>query len=137
MVVPEFNWIAIVAAVVAAMALGFFWFSPVGFMKQWMRGIEKTPEQVHRKSPVLPLSIMVVMTLISVIGIATLWDWMGRDGIVGGLIAGAFLWVFAILPVKLNDVNFEGRPFILFPVSAGFYLLNYLLMGAVIGAIGV
>ena len=88
------------------------------------------------KSPVKPMLIMLVMTVISALGIATVYEWIGTFNITGGLIAGAFLWVFAVMPVKMNDVMFEGRPFILFPFGAGFYLVNNLLMGAIIGLFG-
>jgi len=136
MILPQINWIAILVAVVAACALGSLWFSPIGFMKQWLRGIEKTEEQMRAKSAVVPMVIMVVMTVVMALGVATLYDWLGSYNVVGGIMAGAFLWVFAIMPVKVNDMNFEGRPFIIFPTNAGFYLLNFILIGAVIGLFG-
>ena len=43
---PEINLIAVLLAAVAMMAVGFFWYSPKGFGKQWMQLSGITPDKI-------------------------------------------------------------------------------------------
>lgn len=136
MVFPPIDWIAFVVAIVAVMALGSIWYSPIAFMRPWLRGIGKTQDQITKKQQSTAMGLMVLTTILSVLGVAILYGWLGRGGVGAGLLAGGFLWVFVGLPQRVNDIAFEGRSWILLPISGGYYLISHLLIGLVFGLFG-
>ena len=59
---PQINWLAVLAAAVAAFLLGGLWFSPALFARQWVAALGKKPEEMGMPGPSMALSF--VMTLI-------------------------------------------------------------------------
>ena len=57
------NWLAVLAAAVAAFLLGGLWFSPAMFAKQWMAALGKTKEQVGMPGPSMALSFVVTVVM--------------------------------------------------------------------------
>ena len=46
---PEINWIAVIAATIAAFAVGALWYSPLPFVRQWQQeiGLRRIPKTPH------------------------------------------------------------------------------------------
>lgn len=69
------NWIAVLAAAIAAMALGFLWYSPVLFAKPWAREMDydlndKTKMEEMRKGAGRAYGGSLVASLISAFTLA-------------------------------------------------------------------
>jgi hypothetical protein len=131
---PHVELLAVLAAAVAAMAVGLAWYSPALFLAPWLRGIEKTRDRVGR--PGAALALTFATAVLGALGVAVLYDWLGRGGVARGIGAGAFLWLVAALPVTVTGAALAKRPWLLVPVDAGFYLAGYLVSGAVVGLFG-
>jgi len=58
------NVLAVVVSALAALVVGFVWFSPPLFEKMWLAGIGKTREEVAGQSPARFLIAFVAGTLI-------------------------------------------------------------------------
>lgn len=59
---------------------------------------------------------------------------MNVSGIMGGLQAGWWNWLGFVAPTTVGMVLWEGKPWKLWIITAGFYLLSLLLMGVILGA---
>ncbi|TLZ78252.1 MAG: DUF1761 domain-containing protein [Methanobacteriota archaeon] len=54
-------------------------------------------------------------------------------GIAGGLIVGLLVWFGFLLTTGVSGAIFEGRSGKLVGINQGFWILSYLLMGAILG----
>ena len=82
------NWIAVVVAAVASMALGFVWYMVLG--TQWMGALGKTREQIMASgNQAAPFIIAFLMQLVMAYSLALFVPkLMGSTSIVNGLIVG-------------------------------------------------
>lgn len=137
------NYIAILTAAIAGMAIGFVWFSPALFGNLWMRiiGADKlTREELgRRQQEVKPyFAVMFIGTLISSAVLAKLITWTGAISLLGGgLRVAVWVWIGFALPYALGEAIFGGRDKdLLWPtffVQAGHRLVALLVMGAILG----
>ncbi|HEY9481212.1 MAG TPA: DUF1761 domain-containing protein [Candidatus Paceibacterota bacterium] len=126
------NWWALLSSMVASVVLGFIWYGPL-FGKKWMA---LTGIQMPAEKP--PFSTMVKPIVISLVG-ALFASFILSSGIETsdlkiGLLAGFFAWIGFIVPVHLNFVAWEGKPWALFAIQAGYWLVLLAIMGAIIAA---
>ncbi len=137
------NYLAVLAAAVAAMIVGFVWYSPGLFGKIWMRiigkdKIGKKESEKMRKDTRPYFAIMFVATFISAAVLAWFIVWLDAATLGGGLRMGFWAWLGFALPFATGDALFSGRDKILirpmFLVQAGHHLVGLLVMGAILGA---
>ena len=128
------NWVAIIVAVVANMALGFLWFSPVLFVKPWMA---MRPDKAAPSGNASPL--LYVITAAGALVSAITLDWIiglaGVRTLAGGAIIGLYAGLGFVAPAILSDNLFNERPFKLYLIVAGFPVVGLLVMGAILGAL--
>jgi hypothetical protein len=126
------NWWAIVASIVASVVLGFIWYGPL-FGKQWMAlsGIAMPAERPPFSKMVKPITLSLVGTLFAsyVLSAGVV------GGALGGMLAGFFAWIGFVVPVNLNFVAWEGKPWTLFAIHAGYWLVLLVAVGAIIGGV--
>ncbi|MGB3909028.1 MAG: DUF1761 domain-containing protein [Pseudolysinimonas sp.] len=123
------NWLGVAVAGVVAMVIGGLWYGLV-FAKPWQRAAGVTDEQLTRGAP-LAYGASLLLALVMAIVLAPL--------IAGG---GALFGTFAGLAVGLGWVAtslgmialFERRPFAHWAVNAGYAIVSYTAMGAILGA---
>lgn len=128
---PYVDGLAVLAAAAASVVLGFVWFSKPLFMGMWLRSIGKSEEET--KPTVTHIVVLLLATVLMAAGVGALYAWLGRGGPVQGMLAGVFLYIVTILPLKFADTFFESRPWTHFWLTAGFQLISFAAMGFVIG----
>lgn len=129
---PEINWIAVLAASVAAFALGALWYSPVLFVKQWMQEIGISEADVADE----PMAkIMISAFALIFIATTVFAMFLGPSpgftfGLGAGFAAGLF-WVAA-----MNGVHylFERRSLRLWLINGGYNTAVFTIIGGVLGA---
>ena len=125
------NWIAVLVAALSGFVIGGLWYGPL-FQKPWMRHTGITKEQGASTSPVRLFGGAYALNLIAATGVALLigdhagWLW----GLHAGALAGAFFVATALGVIYL----FEQRPFGLWLINAGYQVVNFSAMGAILGA---
>jgi hypothetical protein len=133
------NYLAVGAAALAAFFLGFLWYTVI-FAKPWQALIgmgtqakgkgkasaNETPNLGRLLIGSLILEIVMAFNLAAFIG--TEADIM--TGLTYGLLAG-FGWVALAFGV---NYMFEGKPFKLWLINAGYNTVVFGVMGAIIGA---
>ncbi len=132
------NYWGVISATVASVVLGTLWYGPF-FGKQWMTlmGItmgEMTPEKKAQmwKSYFFMTVGSLVMSYVLTHSLFLAMAFYQTSGISAGLMAGFWNWLGFVMPVTLGVVLWEGKPWKLWFINSGYYLVALLLMGCVL-----
>jgi magnesium-transporting ATPase (P-type) len=146
----DLNYLGMGLAIVASMILGFLWYSPkTPTGKVWCRGMGMDPDNMTPP----PGGKMAVSMILMVIGSLLLFfmlahsfiayrdayrlDEAGYDlKLVDGIMGGVFTWLGFIVPIQLNSVAFENRPWSFFFVNASYYLVMLVVAGILLVTVG-
>lgn len=126
------NLTAALTAAVAAFVLGGIWYGPL-FGKPWQRFMGLSDEDLTSKGhPAVIMGLAFVLTLVQAIVLsAVVPPGSGVEvAVVYALVIGAG---FVATSFGVNYL-FSRHPKALFGIDAGFNVLQFLLMGAIIGA---
>ncbi|MDX2144890.1 MAG: DUF1761 domain-containing protein [Rhodospirillaceae bacterium] len=134
MILQGVNWVGVVAAMVAAMVVGSLWYSPLLFMKRWIKEIGKTPEQLGK--PMLAVGNSVAMYLIAAIGLSVVFDWKGVATLGDALVTAAAIWFAFVGSMELMHDRYNGASAMLSVINCGNTFVSFLAMGAVIHGLG-
>jgi Protein of unknown function (DUF1761) len=128
------NWLAVVLATVASMALGFGWYTVLS--RQWLAALGKTREQISGSDP-SPYIWSVVVQLVMAYFIALLTPRLfGATSVANGVLCGAHMWFGFVITSMILNHRYQGAKWSLTLID-GFYLLGVLLLqGVVIGVFG-
>ncbi len=125
------NLWSVLLAGISYLILGMLWYSPLLFGKQWMELNGFTDKDLKTNKP------MWVITLLSFLSAAIASFVFSM--VLGpnpnapfGAIIGACIAVFWISMSKLTDVLFENKPVKLFLLHAGFDIVAFMIMGAIV-----
>ncbi len=126
----DVNIIAVVAATIACMALGFFWYSPKVFGDKWLKltGLSQQHAQTDMKKAMIT---GLLATFISNYFIAVLLLLVGTQTIAEAATVALILWLATALPLELHGVAWEKRPIQLLHINASNALATFVL-GAVV-----
>jgi len=72
--------------------------------------------------------------LVQVVSIAFMMNLMGSTTAGSGALAGFMLWLGFVAPTNLVNKLFAGHGFTVWAIEAGNHLVNFLLLGAILGA---
>jgi hypothetical protein len=126
---------AIVVAAIACFLLEAGWYGY--FLQTWLNGIGRTMdwlESTKSYNPAVQYGIALVMAALMATAISCLTQLTGRQTLFRGVKVGFLLWAGFELTILSTENVFEGRPFSLLLVNAGYWLFAMTLMGAIVGA---
>ncbi len=126
------NILAVVVSAVAAMVVGFIWFSPPLFEKAWLEDIGRTREQLEGDSPLKYLVAFIGSLLMAYI-LARLLDIVGGPSLELGILLAVVVWVAFVAATSAANFAFASRPIRLWLIENGNHLLTLLVMGAILG----
>ena len=130
------NWIAVVVAAVASMALGFVWYMVLG--NQWMGALGKTREQTMASgNQAAPFIIAFLMQLVMAYSLALFTPkLMGSTTLVNGLIVGFHVWLGFVITSMIINHRYQGSKWRLTLIDGGYLLGVLLIQGLAIGLFG-
>lgn len=135
---PEINYLAVLVAAVVEMVVGFLWYGPV-FGKQWMALSGLTSEKMDaakaagmQKTYALMFVGSLVMAYVLAHAVIFASAYTETSGVSAGLMAGFWNWLGFVAPVTLGTVLWDGKPWKLWTLNNGYYLVSLLLMGIVL-----
>ena len=115
------NWVALIAAGIASMIVGFIWYGPL-FGKMWMKMTGKKEMGDKKDMPktygILFIGSLVTAYALSVLGPSmqvAFWVWLGFQA-----------------TLLLHSVLFEGKSWNLYFLNAGHQLVSLLAMSWVL-----
>jgi hypothetical protein len=124
-------WPAVLVAALSGFVIGGLWYGPL-FQKPWMAASGMTKEKGAQGNMVLTFAGAYILNLIGAMGIAILVG--DHGGIASGAHVGAFTAFFFVAAALGVIYLFEMRPFRLWLINAGYQIVNFAAMGAIIGA---
>lgn len=123
------NWIAVLVAALSGFVIGGLWYRI--FQQPWMRYSGMTKEKGAQASMALTFGGAYVLNLVAATGIALL---AGRQaGWLLGMHTGAFAALFYVATALGVIYLFEQRPLGQWLINAGYQVLNFAVMGIIIG----
>ena len=126
------NFWAIILAAFSYLIIGSLWYSPLLFGKLWIQLLGFTDEDFKTSKRMwMILTMSFLSAAIAAYVIAAVLGPRSSAGF--GAIVGAVIAICWISMSKLYNVLFENQSVKLFLVHAGFDLVTYMTMGAIVG----
>lgn len=137
MILGPVNFIAIILATLATMALGFGWYMALG--RQWMAALGRTPQQVAANANNQSRSFIIagIMQLVMAYFLALLTPLVFDVTNVGSAMAmGFWLWLGFVITSMIVNHRYQGSTWLLTAIDGGYLLGVLLIQGLVIGLFG-
>jgi hypothetical protein len=147
--VLDVNLLAVLACGVAAMAVGFLWYSPVLFAKPWVKEMgydvnDTAAMEKMKKSAGPAYGASFVGSLVTALVLGKLLNALSRHGetvwhtvatpqpVVYGVLVGLAVWLGFVATVQLTGVLFANQSAKLFAINTGYQMVCYVAMGAIL-----
>ena len=127
-----FNHLAILVSGVFLWVLGAAWYSPPLFAKPWMAALGITPDKANKKGLIPGMILSFVGDLILAFVLAHVVGWAHAETFGWGAFIGALLWIGFIAAPALPQGIYENRPFKLFAINTGYWLIGLIVVGGIL-----
>ena len=130
----HFHWLAILAAAVAGFVVGGLWYGPL-FGKAWMKARGLSAEELKSGANMGKIfGATFVLNLIAAFMLDHLyWTYDAPVGLHHSLVIAGIIGVgFIATSIGVNYL-FSRLPRALFLIDAGYWIVMYLVMGAIFG----
>jgi len=125
------NLFAIIVAAIASYVIAALWYALI-FRKQWQKLSAINDMKPSALNAVLSLVGSVVMSFVLFHLIVFSNGYLHVSGIAGGLIGGFHGWLGFVAPVTLMTKLYEKKPWGLWLLDNGFWLISLLVMGSIL-----
>jgi hypothetical protein len=134
------NWLAVVAAAVAGMFIGFLWYGAF-FQKQWMAGNDITMDETTMKMfkhgvEQTTSNLPMILNFVAMLFYAVAMDWLLRRANAttwqSGATIGGVIGLIGLVGVFIGNL-FAMTPMSLSMVDGSYTLVAFVAMGAIIG----
>lgn len=132
------NYLAVILAGVASMALGFLWYSPMVMGKAWMKEKGYTQETLKKAQKEMgklyALSFVVSLVTAYVLShVMVLSENFFHYSLLStGLTSAFWMWLGFIMPVQITATIFGEKNWKLFGIDTGYHLVSIMAMGVVL-----
>jgi hypothetical protein len=134
------NYLAVLVAAVACFLIGWLWHT-VLFGKIWIKlmGFDKLDKK-KQQAMMKTMGRSMAFNFLTLLVMAYCMAWSVQSGagfyhvsgVVLGLQTGFWLWLGFTATSQLNEVLWGGRPFKLYLINVGQYLVSYLVAGVIL-----
>ena len=129
------GFIAILVAAIAAMVLGFIWYSPQVFGNEWMKLMKigkKQIAQAKKKGMSKTYLTMLISSLLTSYILASFIALLGITEAIDGALLAVMLWLGFIATTTLSSILWEGKPAKLYILNNGYHLVSLVVMGIIL-----
>ncbi|MCE9643611.1 MAG: DUF1761 domain-containing protein [Candidatus Andersenbacteria bacterium] len=126
--------LAIVGSGIVSMILGYIWYGPL-FGKIWSELQGWSADQMKAKqsqSMMKSYGMMFVGSLVLAAVLGMFARTVGALTITDGLMVGFWAWLGFALPLLLSSVLWEGKSWKLYALNAGYNLVQFAIIGAIV-----
>ncbi len=137
MVFENVNYLAILAAGIISMIVGFLWYGLL-FGKTWMKLSNFDPKKMEelkkkgKEGMTKRYIIMFIGTLVFACVLAILLGMMNITTFTGGMWIGFLVWLGFYATTGLGMMLWEGKPFNLYVINMLHYLVVLLIIGGML-----
>ena len=128
----DLNYLAVVAATIANMVLGYLWYGPL-LGTRWLAAVGRSEEEITPPSP-LKWVLVVLGALGSAVTLAVVIDWASADELLEGVAVGAIAAVGFLVADSIKYFVYEDRSITLLAINNSYILTGFVIMGAILGA---
>ena len=128
-------WPALVVAMIVSFLFEAGWFS--AFLKPWLNGIGRSMDWMTSQPGVsvpIQFAVALLCSFVTAAILSVSIQASGEQTLFRGIKVGAVLWFGFIATTFAKDYIFEVRPLSLYAINAGYCLIDFVLMGAIVGA---
>jgi Protein of unknown function (DUF1761) len=126
------NLLAILVSAIILWVLGAIWYSPALFAKPWMQILGMKKEDSRRSFVYLGMVASFMGDFVLAYVLANIIIWSGATGFWLGAVWGVLIWFGFFGSVNLPQHLYEGRPFKLFAINNGYWLLGLFIVGGIL-----
>ena len=130
----QVNFLGVLVAGIATMAVGFLWYSPFLFGKLWVAASGLTEAQIaecKKKKMVSTYAIGFVNGLVMSAVLGVLMNLVLVENVVDSVILTGLVWLGFVLTLMIGGILWEGKKPKLVMINAGYYLVTLLVSGLV------
>ncbi len=125
------NYLAVVVAALANYVIGAIWYGAL-FGKAWIRLSGATDMKMTAGSVVFSLIGALFMSYVLHHALVFASAYLKTSGVGAGLMVGFFNWIGFIAPVTVGVVIYEKKPWKLWLLNNGYWLVSLLVMGVIL-----
>ncbi len=128
------NWVAILVAAIASFIFEALWFSV--FMNEWLAGIGRTREWLVGTglNPAVQYATAIICSIIVAAVLSICIQATGKQTARRGILCAVVIWFGFIATSWAKAYIFEVRTFQIYFIYTGYYLIELMLIGAIVGA---
>jgi hypothetical protein len=137
----QINWLAVIAAGIAALAIGFIWYLPPLFGARWAGlvkaygrpyGDDPNLDPMQPANPLMPMGIWLVGFLINAFVLALAINLLATSSIGGAIAIGVVAWAGFAAPLSSWPAAFARWPWGLWLINNGCYLVIQIVMAVIL-----
>jgi hypothetical protein len=126
----HFNHWAILVSALMLWLLGAVWYSPALFAKPWMALLKINPDPTKKgKGMIAGMISSFIGDLILSLMLAHFVTWSGAVNPGAGAFIGFIVWLGFFVAPNFPQGIYEGRPFKLFAINNGYWLVGLIASG--------
>jgi hypothetical protein len=128
------NWVAVLVAAIVSFLFEALWFSV--FMNDWLAGVGRTREWLVASglNPSIQYATAIVCSIIVAAVLSICIQASGEQTARRGVLCGAVIWFGFIATSWAKAYIFEVRTLQIYAIYTGYYLIELILIGAIVGA---
>ena len=126
------NYLAVLVAAVSTFAIGGLWYSPLLFQRAWMRANNFTQTDVTKGNVGMIFGLAFVFAVAMSFNLAMYLN-APDTTTAWGAMAGGLSAIWVVLGIGTVAL-FERRPFSYTAINGGYWLVSFVVMGAILGA---
>jgi len=128
------HYVAVLAAALSSMVVGFLWYSPLLFAKPWMKlsGLDEKSMNAAKKNMPITYTASFLTSLVMAYTIAVLINSMLIATLAEGLILGGLVWLGFVATTMVTGVLFQRVVWKLFFINSMYQLVSVLVMSTIL-----
>ena len=130
----DVNYLAVLAAAIASMVVGFVWYGPL-FGKQYMAIMKfdkKKMNEAKKKGMGKTYALAFLTSLIMAYVLAHFVSYVEAKTIADAAVLGFWLWIGFFATTQLGMVLWENKPVKLYVINTLHYLVSLAVMAAIL-----
>ncbi|MGH9146986.1 MAG: DUF1761 domain-containing protein [Vicinamibacterales bacterium] len=126
------NYFAVLAAALSTFVIGGLWYSPLLFQRAWMKANNFTRADLGAGGQAKVFGLAFVFAVVMALNLGMFLN-APDTTVTWGATAGALAAIWVALGIGTVAL-FERRPFAYTAINGGYWLVSFVIMGAILGA---
>ena len=126
------NYWAILVSGIVGMIIGFAWYSPGLFGKQWMKLTRIKPSKKDKEGMGSKMLVAFIAELVLAFVLLGIIKWAGVITVQGALMVGFITWLGFVATMTINEILWQKKPFQLYILNNTHNLLKFLVIATIL-----